>query len=645
MPAIDKHLQKNLFLATSFTLVSSALWANSSIFSQWRFSIALPLHSLLETCTIVIFSSVFIVCWNAFGAIRKLSSVILATSFLCAALFGFVHAISFQEMPGVISTNHLHISLSAWLLSRGFISLSLLGLLFSRPDPEITEPQSRIILLGGLSLTSLIICLIFISPSTIPATYQPSIGQTSFKLIGEAILICINLITALVLLTRAIRSEHNDLTALTIKNASLFLAALLMAESEVFFTLYSYNDEFFVIVGHVYQLIAAIAIYRSMVAVNIQTPYMKLAKSTENLVNSANELAIQKERLSRMIDTAIDGIITIDENQTILLVNPSAAAMFGYRVEQLVGQSIDLVIPLRHRGNHAEHVKSFGATGSTRRKMGASFEDFYVTGLHHNGQEFPIEASISSQIENGSRFYTVIFRDITERKLAKEQMAAYHDELSQLSAALQTIREEERKHIARELHDDLGQLLAALRMDLSLLQRDQQLTDKPAKIVASMDNLILTAINSLRRIASDLRPRALDEGGLYFALLTLTKEFSARHQISCDFNAEEQQLSLDDEHSTAIFRVIQESLTNVARHALATEVVIRFERSSENLEFSIEDNGRGFSNEDLKKNRSFGLVGIRERIKALRGEFEISSQPGCGTTLKFKLPVSSAIPY
>ncbi|BBB60364.1 hypothetical protein UNDKW_2091 [Undibacterium sp. KW1] len=234
----------------------------------------------------------------------------------------------------------------------------------------------------------------------------------------------------------------------------------------------------------------------------------------------------------------------------------------------------------------------------------------------------------------------MIFRDITERKVAKEKMALYHDELTQLSSALQSIREEERKHIARELHDDLGQLLAALRMDLSLLQRDSVLTGKTQQTINSMDQLLLTSITTLRRIATDLRPRALDEGGLYFALQTLQKDFSQRHGITCDLLANEEQLTLDDAHSTAIFRIVQESLTNVVRHADATEVQITFERSPDSLSFSIIDNGKGIEADEMRKSRSFGLVGMRERVKAMHGEFLVDSQPGEGTQLKINLPLS-----
>lgn len=352
-----------------------------------------------------------------------------------------------------------------------------------------------------------------------------------------------------------------------------------------------------------------------------------------------NELAIQQNRLSGILETAIDGIVTVDEHQNIVLVNPAAAAAFGYTVEELLGQSLQKVIPERHRHSHGSHVRKFGDTGETRRKMGGAYADFYVTGLRANGEEFPIEASISSLLENGHRFYTVIFRDITERKIAKERLAQYHTQLSQLSAALQSIREEERKHIARELHDDLGQLLAALRMDLSLLHRDSVKTEKTEKTLTSMDQLLLTAINTLRRIATDLRPRALDEGGLFFALSTLTKDFSKRHEIHCEFLANEEELTLDDARSTAIFRIVQESLTNVTRHANASEVSIAFERTPQELRFRIHDNGRGIEEDDMRKTRSFGLVGMRERIKALNGEFNVTSQPGQGTTLEVSIPI------
>ena len=631
------------WLVGAMLITSCFFWANQELLSTLRLSQPLPVHTFLETVTIVIFASVFIVCWNAFGDSRKKSSAILAVAFLCTAILGFFHSVSFQGMPGFETAADMHKSLCFWLASRTLIAITLLGLALDPSDSDLSQKQSYSILFIGTICTALLTVVIFNAPHLLPLTFSKTAGQTQFKVAYEMVLVTVNSLTAFLFYKHAVRFQSdNTAEHLHIERAPLFFASALMAMSEVYFSLYSSTNDIDIVIGHTFQLFAAIAIYRSMVAVNIHTPYAALAETTDNLVSSSNELILQRERLSRMIDTAIDGIITVDEKQIIILANPAAAAIFGYPVDRLIGAPLDNLIPMRHRHNHGNHMREFGEAGTTRRKMGTHYEDFYVTGCKADGNEFPIEASIAHQLEKGKRYYTVIFRDITDRKIAKEKMAAYHSQLSQLSNTLQTIREEERKHIARELHDDLGQLLAALRMDLSLLQRDQQLIENNQQTMKSMDQLILTAITTLRRIATDLRPRALDEGGLFFALKTLQKDFSQRHKIECELVADEKQLILDDARSTAIFRIIQESLTNVARHAEANYVQIEFHHSIDTLSFTISDNGKGIDDQDMQKTQSFGLVGMRERVKAMHGEFNVVSNGGEGTTLKITLPLDKS---
>lgn len=636
-----KELQQIRRVVLFFLLLSFMLWGNASFIAQFKISASLPLHTALETATIVIFTSVFIVCWNAFDSIRKTSSVLLAVAFLCTSIFGFFHAITFQGMPGFLSAADMHKSLSFWLLSRYIIGITLFGLAIKQTDSQISTNKAFGMLILALVFTLIASLIIFLKPEALPLTFLEEQGQTIFKIYSEIVLTLLNILTAVLLYRQANDVDiAQSITHLHIERAYLFMASCMMAMSEVYFSLYSDSKEIFVLTGHIFQLIAALAIYRSMVAINIHAPYTTLANASKQLHAAAEELSVNKKRLAGIIETAIDGIITVDEKQKIVVVNPAAAAIFGYSVESLKHTSLNEVIPIRHRKVHGAHVSKFGETGATKRKMGTSYEDFYVTGLRADGTEFPIEASISSLTENDQRFYTVIFRDITDRKIAKEKLALYHAQLSQLSTALQSIREEERKHIARELHDDLGQLLAALRMDLSLLQRDSLMTEKTQKTLNSMDQLILTSITTLRRIATDLRPRALDEGGLFFALKTLQKDFSSRHKIDCELIANEEQLILDDAHSTAIFRIVQESLTNVVRHAAASEVQIEFQRNVSSLNFVIRDNGRGMEKEDMQKSRSFGLVGMRERVKAMQGELTITSTAGEGTNLEIRLPLT-----
>ncbi|WP_307720824.1 sensor histidine kinase [Pseudoduganella lutea] len=204
--------------------------------------------------------------------------------------------------------------------------------------------------------------------------------------------------------------------------------------------------------------------------------------------------------------------------------------------------------------------------------------------------------------------------------------------------ALENIREEERTHIARELHDDLGQLLATLRVDMSLLMQRPVTDEATRDLLTGMDGRLLSAITSLRRIASNLRPHALDEGGLYFALQSLRHEFEERHGVACELIAREDELVLSDRYSTAIFRIVQESLTNIARHAQAGHVRITLRRQRNTLFLSIEDDGRGIAQADMEKPTSFGLLGMHERVWAIRGDISITGSHG-GTRIAIHLPL------
>jgi signal transduction histidine kinase len=204
--------------------------------------------------------------------------------------------------------------------------------------------------------------------------------------------------------------------------------------------------------------------------------------------------------------------------------------------------------------------------------------------------------------------------------------------------ALENIREEERAHIARELHDDLGQLLATLRVDMSLLMQQPVADDATRELLAGMDARLLSAITSLRRIASNLRPHALDEGGLYFALQSLRHEFEGRNGTRCELVAREDELVLNDRYSTAIFRIVQESLTNISRHAHARNVRIVLRRQRGTLYLTIEDDGRGIAQADMEKPSSFGLLGMHERVWAIRGDISIKGSPR-GTRIEIRLPL------
>lgn len=228
-------------------------------------------------------------------------------------------------------------------------------------------------------------------------------------------------------------------------------------------------------------------------------------------------------------------------------------------------------------------------------------------------------------------------QDITELKLHEDELLRSRQSLRELAAHHEKIREEERTHIAREIHDELGQYLTALRMDTAMLNIRFG-ADHPelGQHVVGMKRTIDTTIGAVRNLATSLRPGALDMG-LVSAAEWLLSGFEERARVRCRLHAPEQ-LELDEERATAAFRILQESLTNIARYAQATEVDARIEWVDGILEMDIRDNGVGFDNAEVRKRKTFGLMGMRERTLQFGGESRIDSEPGAGTTVRIRIP-------
>jgi len=233
-------------------------------------------------------------------------------------------------------------------------------------------------------------------------------------------------------------------------------------------------------------------------------------------------------------------------------------------------------------------------------------------------------------------------KDITERKESEQALRQSQIELRELAAHQARVKEDERKRIAREIHDDLGQNLLALRIDVSLLedetrQRHPALNERIHSLLSQVDNVV----RSVRTIINDLRPAVLDLG-LQCAVEWQVQQFRQRSGVSCTLSTEGGDIDdvLDEEAATSIFRILQESLTNVSRHAYATHVDIRLQRRYDSVVLEIADDGVGTFPGNMRKPRSFGLIGIRERIYTMGGEFRVVSAPGKGTTLTITIPAS-----
>jgi signal transduction histidine kinase len=227
-----------------------------------------------------------------------------------------------------------------------------------------------------------------------------------------------------------------------------------------------------------------------------------------------------------------------------------------------------------------------------------------------------------------------------ERERAEKEIKSSRERLRNLSAHLESVREEERTRMAREIHDELGQALTALKMDVSWLDKrlPEEMTANKEKL-KSMMKLMDRTIKTVQRLSGELRPGILDDLGLAAAVEWQAEDFQYRTGIACQVTVDCKEVSLNREQSTTIFRIFQETLTNIIRHAQATEVTVSLVAKHGNIVLEVGDNGRGITKEQINHPRSLGLIGIRERVHFLRGEVTITGHPGEGTKVVVSVPV------
>lgn len=353
-----------------------------------------------------------------------------------------------------------------------------------------------------------------------------------------------------------------------------------------------------------------------------------MARASSELRSARDVLARNEARWSAVLESAMDGIVAVDQSQRIVIYNPAAEAIFGWPREEAMGQPLGILIPPAQREAHVARVRQFGLTGETSRRMARSS---VVSGLRKNGEVFPIEATISQLDAREGRLYTAIVRDVTQAVRARE-------ELARLAAQASTVREQEKARIARELHDELAQSLAVLRMDLMRFGSELGAVhpgsqESVTRMVAEIDS----SVAATRRIAADLRPLVLDDLGLVAAIEWLVDEFIERTGVSCSLRLEGD-LDLPEPYATGVFRILQEALANVGKHAHARQVEVSATRGATDLRLIVVDDGVGFDPAGPRMPHSLGMAGLRERVHLLQGELVVSSQVGHGTRIEARIP-------
>lgn len=468
--------------------------------------------------------------------------------------------------------------------------------------------------------------------------------------------------------------------------------------------------------------------------------------------------------LGAVLDAAREAIVVTDHGQRVVAVNAAGLALFGYTQPELIGQPLDRLIPQRLHGAHAAHVRDFEATGKAQLRAGGRVA---VRGLHKDGTEFPVEATVSrvemagpdgdqtfyvtmlcdlvpwgvppgemdpptrrfrelldlapvalwiaedervnfanraahrlfgvapddslagrsvhalvraqgadamhlhieralrgelnvpvvqgsiarpdgtsrgveiastALPDHGRTVLQMVITDVTQRLQREREQAGHREQLRQLSANVVEAREEERRRIARELHDELGQRLSALKMGLSSL-RAPVLARVDTERVDDMLGMIDDTVAALRRIAADLRPLMLDDLGLNAAIESLARDASLRMDMEITVQLADEDPPLAGSAAIAVYRMVQEALTNVGRHARATDVRIGLRQRGDEIVLTVRDNGVGFPPDARAADGRYGLLGIRERALMLGGRLEIDNPPGGGARLTVHLPL------
>jgi len=334
-----------------------------------------------------------------------------------------------------------------------------------------------------------------------------------------------------------------------------------------------------------------------------------------------------------VVETATEAVVSIDGNGKILFVNPATTKIFGYESSELIGQPLTMLMPEFMREPHRAGLERYLATGQRR----INWKGTDLIGLHKNGEEFPIEVSFGEARKEGRSIFTGFIRDITDRKRAEE-------EVRRLSGHLLRLQDEERRRIARDLHDSTGQDLVALATTLSQLHASIPSSGRKLRKLAS-ECLALAeqCIREVRTLSYLLHPPMLDEAGLEDAFRHYVKGFAERTGIAVELEISPRLERMKPGVELALFRVVQESLTNIQRHSGSLQAKIRIERDPRKITLEISDKGRGIPGNLRRQNgkSSFGLgVGIpsmHERVKIIGGQLDIESSSS-GTTVRATIP-------
>jgi PAS domain S-box-containing protein len=348
------------------------------------------------------------------------------------------------------------------------------------------------------------------------------------------------------------------------------------------------------------------------------------------------ELQESESTAHSLFEAASQGILIVDQRGQIVMANPATERMFGYQLDELRGQPVEALLPERLRTGHEAHRENYFAHPQTR-PMGLGLD---LQARRKDGSEFFAEISLS-YIQTARGTLAVAFvTDISKRRSDEQELRQQRADLQRLAARMMTAQEDERRHIARNLHDDLSQTLAFLAIDTGKLAA--QSPESVARQLRPLQRRAVEAAETVRQISHELHPSILDDLGLTAALEQYCEEFQERSGIATHFVSQNVPEYLPEDVSSCIYRVAQESLRNVSKHSKTETVFVRLEMVDSAVRLTVKDLGVGLARNASESRTSIGIVGMKERARLVNGNLSLQSRFGEGTEVSLEVPVVEA---
>jgi PAS domain S-box-containing protein len=580
------------------------------------------IHILMETSAIVIAMLIFAVTWHVYEFYRAANTVILSCGFLAIGLLHFGHMLSFRGMPDFITPSDIEKGIQFWLCGQVITALVMLAVALNPVNKLIDRRTRYVMLIVTLMATAAMYWLVIFHQHEWPRTFIAESGLTQFKIGAEYVVIAILGIAAICFRRQLKRKEGNAFDSI-----NLFAACLVAILGELCFVSYRSAFDIFNLLGHVYSIIAYLFVYFVVIINNVRRPISRLRKTSD-------ELASSKIMLQSVINNVPVRIFWKDKTGRFLGANKLFLQDAGLEEEdQILGKDDFALFPMWQAEAFQADDRVVMETAQPKLNIEEPIQtaDGRMSWLLTN--KVPLRGK-DGEVVGILGAYT----DISKLRKTELQLEEVVFQLRELIVKRENAREAERKRVAQDLHDDLGQTLTSLRLEAYLLSK-QHGFNNPALVsqVSHFIQHIDETIQIVRNVASQLRPAVLDDG-ISSALEWQISRFNMRSGIPCALTVDVDDAKLDSGQATTLFRIVQESLTNIMRHSSARQASVKLIHQSESCLLEVQDDGVGFDPTQLKKS-ALGLIGIRERAMVLRGTVEITSAPMQGTKISILFPL------